>query len=452
MDTTTALQWGGRFEAPPDSRLLAFGSSLDDDLVLAAFDVECSRAHTGALEKGGIISAGTASELRRALDVVSAEITAGTFAAWARSSAAEDIHGAIDARVRDHCAGDAGEWLHAGRSRNDQVATTLLLFARDRAASGVTICADLSALLLERARTELAARSVVAAVTHWQPAQPMLLAFWLCACAEMMLRGARRFANVVEESQRWCPLGSGAVTGSCLPLDRMGASTALGFAAPSRNAMDSIGTRDAALDGLHAIVRALSDAARICNDVIIWSTPAFGYVRLGDAACTGSSLMPQKRNPDPFELVRAHAAAANGTYGAALGTLPAIGLSYHRDLQVTKAAILRGTEGGLAALEAFAAAFAHVEFNRDAMAASAVEGYTLATDIADAMILSGTTPRAAHAAVGRQVAQSEIEGSAFAQEASAFESAERKRTIGSTHPGEVQAAIDSIALEVSQIR
>lgn len=450
MQTENALQWGGRFNAPPDARLIAFGSSLDEDLVLAEYDVECSRAHVRALEDGGIVTPGIAAELRRALDLVANEIESGQFAALARESQAEDVHGAIDARVRSH-APDAGEWLHAGRSRNDQVATTLLLYAHARAVRGLKACVELCDLLLQRARIELDAETVVAAVTHWQPAQPMLLAFWLCACAEMAARAAHRFAQAAAAAKQWCPLGSGAVTGSTLPLARASAAAQLGFAAPSRNAMDAIGTRDAALDVLHALTRTLADFARISNDLVIWSTPAFGYVRLGDAASTGSSLMPQKRNPDPFELVRAHAAAANGTYAGALGTLGAIGLSYHRDLQITKALILSGTQTGLPAVEAFCAAFEHVHFNREAMGAKALDGYTIATDLADAMILSGTSPRAAHAAVGKQVAAAERDGTGLAN-TTALESAAAKRTSGSTNPAEVRANIDALQAELETLK
>lgn len=449
--TKNTLQWGGRFEAPPDARLLAFGSCLAEDLILAEFDIECSRAHVSALEDGKVVSSVAAAELRRALDLVAAELASGEFEAFAVSSGAEDIHGAIDARVRANCARESGDWLHAGRSRNDQVATTLLLYARDRAERGLRTCLKLSNLLVERARTELDAQTVLAAVTHWQPAQPMLLAFWLSACAEMAVRAAQRFAQVASTAAAWCPLGSGAVTGSTLPLARASAAAQLGFAAPSRNAMDAIGTRDAALDLLHAVARSLADFARISNELVMWSTPAFGYLRLGDAASTGSSLMPQKRNPDPFELVRAHAAAANGTYAAALGTLGAIGLSYHRDLQVTKSCVLHGTETGLPALEAFCAAFEHVHFLRAAMTAKALDGYTPATDLADDLILGGTSPRAAHAAIGAQVAAAEQQGMALG-DATALDSVKAKRTSGSTHPDEVRAALDALQAELEKFQ
>ena len=444
------LQWGGRFAAAPDARLLAFGSSLEEDGVLAPFDVTCSLAHVRALEAGGVVTPQIAADLREALEAVGREIESGQFAAHAAASGAEDIHGAIDARVRSYCAGPSGAWLHAGRSRNDQVATTLLLFARDRAQRGAQTCAAFARALLDRAKTELEQRTVLAAVTHWQPAQPMLLAFWLCACAEMMARRARRFEEAGRAAAQWCPLGSGAVTGSTLPLGRTEAAEFLGFAAPSRNALDAIGTRDAALDVLHAVTRALTDAARICNEIVLWSAPAFGYVRLGDAASTGSSLMPQKRNPDPFEIVRATAAALTGTYAAALGSLTPLGLSYHRDLQVTKRLIVTGTQTGLAALDACTLAFEHVEFQRDVMAARALDGYTVATDLADELILNGTAPRDAHAQIGKRVAQAEAAGEPLGG-GDALGSVNAKRTAGSTHPDAVRAAIAALAAELERL-
>ncbi|MDB5072390.1 MAG: argH, partial [Candidatus Eremiobacteraeota bacterium] len=183
------LQWGGRFASAPDPALLAFGSSLSDDLFIARWDVRCSRGHVAALASGGVIGAEDAAALRAALDRVADEIADGTFAAWAVARDFEDVHGAIDARVREH-AGKAGELLHAGRSRNDQVATTLLLYARDVAADGARTALDIAALCEDRASDALARRTLLAATTHWQPAQPVLLAFWLDAVAQGFVRAA----------------------------------------------------------------------------------------------------------------------------------------------------------------------------------------------------------------------------------------------------------------------
>jgi argininosuccinate lyase len=460
-----ALQWGGRFAAPPDAALLAFGSSLEDDLVLAPFDVACSRAHVTALAGGGIIDDATAAALRAALDAVAREIGDGTFARTARATDAEDVHGAIDARVRA-LAGEAGPYLHAGRSRNDQVATTLALYVRERARVAGDRCASIAALALAQARTALANETVLAATTHWQPAQPILLAFWQGAIAESFARAATRFDRIARDAAVSCPLGSGACSGSTLPLDRAAAARELGFAGPSRNALDAIGERDLALDLLHAVVRALGPASRASEELVIWCTPAFGYARLDDSASTGSSLMPQKRNPDPFELVRAHAAGATGALAGALGSANGVAFSYHRDLQETKGIVLRGVERGLAALDAFARAFAAVRYDAAAMEGRASDGYTVATDVADALIGRGVTARRAHELVGAAVSRAEAERrpldardlAALGSDANltgpldapldAHASVRAKKTFGSTAPAQVAASIDALELQL----
>lgn len=453
---SASLQWGGRFAAPPDRELLAFGASLEDDLVLGRFDVRCSQAHVLALRGGEIVDAVTAEALLDALATVEKEIATGQFAAFARASGAEDIHGAIDARVRELTP--AGESLHSGRSRNDQVATTLLLYVRDRAALGSRVSARIARAALTRARDELSRGTLFAATTHWQPAQPISLAFWLEAVAELFTRAARRFAHVERATREACPLGSGACSGSTLPLDRAAAAEALGFSRPSRNALDSIGDRDIALDLLHAVTRATIACSRICEEAIVYCTPAFGYARLDDSASTGSSLMPQKRNPDPFEHIRAHAALLNGTLAGALGASTGIALSYHGDLQEVKAQVLRGSERGLAALAAFERAFAALQWNAQAMAQRAELGYVVATDVADALIARGVTARRAHSFVGEVVTAAEREGRPLAARdlavlaaraglasleapLDARASIEAKVTPGSTAPAAVERAI-----------
>jgi argininosuccinate lyase len=446
----TTLQWGGRFGVPADPQLIAFGSSLEEDLVLAPFDVQCSLAHVAALDGGKIITPERAGTLRAALRAVEAEIAGGSFAAYARSLGAEDVHGAIDARVRE-LAGEPGEWLHAGRSRNDQVATTLLLYVRDRALRAAKLVRELAESIAARAQTELEAGSVVAACTHRQPAQPVLLAFMLASWSEPFLAAARRFVAVAREAREACPLGSAALAGSGLPLDRERAAEALGFAAPSRNALHAIQNRDAALDLAHACVRAAVDASRIAEELIAWAAPAYGYVRLGDAASTGSSLMPQKRNPDPLELVRAHAAKLVGLYSGALATLCGLAPSYQRDLQVTKSLAIAITEDALAVLGALARAWKSLSFVRERMEGAALDGYTTATDLADRLILGGTSPREAHARVGAEVACAESEGRALDAALDARASVAAKRTRGSTAPAAVREQIASLARELAAL-
>ncbi|MBV8353883.1 MAG: argininosuccinate lyase, partial [Candidatus Eremiobacteraeota bacterium] len=423
-----------------------------------------SRAHVAAL--GAVLSDAEAAALREALDRVAEEIADGSFSALAAVGGSfEDVHGAIDARVRE-LAGKAGERLHAGRSRNDQVATTLLLYARERARRGADLALDIAAACEDRAAAALEKRTLLAATTHWQPAQPVLLAFWLQAASEPFVRTARHFRRVAADAERSSPLGSGAVAGSSLPLDRTAAARELGFASPSRNALDSVGGRDVALDLLHAVTRAVVAASRPSEELVIWSAPAFGYVRLADAASTGSSLMPQKKNPDPFELVRASAAGAIGALSGALASLKGIGLSYHRDLQETKALVLDGTERGLATLEAFEIALGYVTFDHAKMTAAAAAGFTLATDVADALIARGVSAREAHRLVGETIGSGDAAGSFDAEclaalrarsgiadlkaPLDALASVESKRTAGSTHPLEVAQAIEQSQSELRQ--
>jgi argininosuccinate lyase len=465
---TASLQWGGRFSQPPDPALIAFGSSLEDDVVLAPFDVACSRAHVEALRGGSVIDEACAQTLHLALAQVEREVADGSFARYARGSGAEDVHGAIDARVRELCPNGEGERLHSGRSRNDQVATTLALYARDRARSGARQSIALARALRSRAASELEAGTLVAAVTHMQPAQPVLFAFWLLAAAEPFVRAASRFASAAHQAGRWCPLGCAALAGSTLPLDRAAACAYLGFEEPSRNAMDAVGTRDAALDAAHAYVRAVTDASRLCAEIVLWATPAYGYVRLGDASSTGSSLMPQKRNPDPFELIRGGACELTGLYAGALGSLAGLPLSYQRDLQQTKRMAIEAIERGDAMLRAFARALADVTFVREKMTANAASGYAVATDVADALILAGCSARRAHELVGGAVREAETQGrplsngdlTALAKLAGiatleapldAASSVGAKRTAGSTAPYAVAGALASLEAELNAI-
>jgi argininosuccinate lyase len=458
----TELQWGGRFADAPDAALLAFGSSLEEDLFLAPFDVAGSRAHVRALQGGGVIDDARAKALDDALQAVAGEIESGSFAEQARASGAEDVHGAIDARVRELATVD-GPDLHTGRSRNDQVATALALYARDRAERLAALCVGIARDVLTRADDALQREIVLPATTHLQPAQPILLAFWLDAVAEGFGRAARRAARVAADAKGFSPLGSAACSGTTLPLDRAAAAKFLGFAAPSRNALDAIGDRDLALDLLHAVARATLAASRVSGEIVLWATPAFGFVRLGDAASTGSSLMPQKRNPDPFEFVRGTAALIDGELLGALSSLGGLPLSYHKDLQATKAAVIRGTERGLAALSAFHRALGYVEWNAATMAARAGDGYTVATDIADALIARGVPARTAHSLVGEAVSGAERAGRPLEQAdldaltaaahlttpllapLAPLDSVRAKKTSGSTRP-------DAVARSISELR
>jgi argininosuccinate lyase len=444
-----ALQWGGRFLAPPNEDLLAFGSSLEDDLVLAPFDVLVSRAHVSALEGGGVIDSGVADSVRSALDVVAAEIESGGFASYTRESGAEDVHGAIDARVRE-IAPHEGAFLHSGRSRNDQVATTLALYAHNRALAVSRECISIARLFAHAANAELEAGTLLCGVTHWQPAQPVLFAFYLQAAAEPFARNASALLRAGRAALATCPLGSAAIAGSTLPLDRHAACNQLGFVSPSRNAMDAIGSRDAVLDVADAAAHACISASRVAGELVVWATPAFGYVHIGDASATGSSLMPQKRNPDIFELTRGCAHEVLALANGARSTLVGMPLSYHRDLQQTKRQAIACIERSLATVHAFATALADVTYDREAMIARADEGFAIATDVADALILRGASAREAHATIGTAISNG-MNLASFGGPVDARSSVEAKATIGSTSPRAVAQSLASLAIDLDSL-
>ena len=464
--SASSLQWGGRFHSAPDPALLAFGSSFEDDLLLARFDLQTSQAHVRALRGGGTIPPEIFEALVAALDRIAEEIEDGSFTAWARNGAFEDIHGAIDARVRE-IDDVAGRWLHAGRSRNDQVATTLALYAASRARDGIARTTSIARALASRAALALEQKSVLAGTTHGQPAQPILLAFWLQAAAEPFVRSARRFAALAREAMETMPLGSGALAGSCIPLDRAAAARYLGFVRPSRNALDAVGTRDVLFACADAWATSCVPAARVAAEIVTWASPLFGYVRIGDASASGSSLMPQKRNPDIFELVRAGTQRALSDARAAWAASAAVPLSYHRDLQESKQSAIAAIERAVSILSAFARAFADIEFDVERMERYATAGYTLATDHADALVRGGVDARRAHRLVGERVAIAEAQERAFdASDLQALgehlgvpallapldarASVLAKVTDGSTSPEAVARALDSLECELSE--
>ncbi len=462
----TTLQWGGRFARAPDEALLAFGSSLEEDLVLAPFDVQCSLAHVEAL-RGAVLDDARCNDLGRALHAVAAEISAGTFAEYARASGAEDVHGAIDARVRE-LAADAGEWLHAGRSRNDQVATTLLLYARDRAQRGASRAAAIASALVRRGRAEFDAGTIVAACTHRQPAQPVLLAFVLAAWSEPFARAAKRFRAIAVDAVRSCPLGSAALAGSTLPLGR----AARGKRARLRRAFTERARRDwqsRRYAGPRARERALRPRCIACRR---------GADRMVGARlwlCAHRRRRRDRLEPHAAETqsrsVRVGARARReliGAYAGALATLHGLAPSYQRDLQETKAQAISIVEDALATLAAFERALSAVEFARGRMNATALDGYTVATDVADALIANGIPARAAHALVGGAVAQAEAEGRPLAQSdltlmaaqaglerldapLDARASVHAKRTCGSTAPDAVCEQLASLAEELAAL-
>jgi len=447
----TPLLWGGRFATPPDDGLLAFASSYADDRVLAPFDVAATKAHVLVLERAAIVDAVDRELIHDALATMSEEIGAQTFALGGRH---EDIHSALETRVEELAGAAAGK-MQAGRSRNDQVATALALYLRDALGDIARSTCRLADDLLVRAQAELGEGTLVIGTTHGQPAQPILLAFWLHAAAVGVVRQMRRVAATRANIDR-CPLGAGPIAGSSLPLDREYAAKLLGFSAgPTENALDTVGDRDAALESLFACAALMTHLSRICAEIVAWCAPTVGLAALDDAVATGSSALPQKKNPDVFELVRAKAASVVGLLGAALAHLKGLPLSYHRDLQETKRAAIAGVEETRASIVAFRATLRGLRFDRQRCNRSADDSFACATDLAEQLVGEGVPLRDAHRRVGERVRAAESAGTALCggdgRPLDPRTSVLGKKTAGSTNPDMLAAAIERTRKRASEI-
>ncbi len=311
----------------------------------------------------------------------------------------EDIHMNIEARLRERIGPVAGR-LHTGRSRNDQVATDLALYLRDAARAVRHGLLELRRVLVARAREHV--DTVLPGYTHLQRAQPVRLAHHWLAFVEMLGRDAERFSDLRRRIAR-CPLGSGAIAGSTLPLDRASTAAALGFEGPTRNSMDAVGARDAALEFLAAAAIAMVNLSRLAEELVLWSTTEFGFIELSDAYSTGSSLMPQKKNPDVPELVRGKTGRVIGDLVALLTVVKGLPLTYNRDLQEDKEPLFDAATTLRDSLAVMAGAIATLSVRREAMRAAAEDPMLLATDLAEALVRSGVPFREAHEVVGRVV-------------------------------------------------
>ncbi|HLA15282.1 MAG TPA: argininosuccinate lyase [Candidatus Limnocylindrales bacterium] len=395
--------WGGRFGAETDERVLAYTSSLEVDRDLALDDLEGSMAHVRGLERAGLVEADEATELVRGLVALRTEVEAGTFA-W--DPALEDVHLNVEAALAERVGPVAGK-LHTGRSRNDQVATDLRLWCRraiDR----------LNAALLgwEGALVGIAQRdgdAVMPGSTHIQPAQPVLFAHHLLAYVEMAERDRGRLADA-RRRLNVSPLGAGALAGAGYPIDREATARDLGFEGVTANSLDAVSDRDFIVEVLAAVALAMAHLSRFAEEITWWSNPRFGFVRVADAFTTGSSMMPNKRNPDPAELVRARAARAGAAVSAVLGILKGLPLAYQRDLQEATPPLLGSLAMLEASLDVMTGLVETLTIDRARMADAATEGYTTATAVADALVRRGLPFRTAHHVTGSLVAQAEESG------------------------------------------
>jgi argininosuccinate lyase len=389
--------WGGRFSEATDPAVERFTASVHYDRELALHDVRGSLAHVRMLRKAGILAAADAERLEEGLAIVGRELEAGEFPF---DPALEDVHMNIEARLRDLVGPVAGR-LHTGRSRNDQVALDLTLYLREAARGAERGLAALRRVLVERAREHV--DSVLPGYTHLQRAQPVRLAHHWLAFVELFARDGRRFADLGARLDR-SPLGAGALAGSTLPLDRDETARSLGFAAPTANSMDSVAARDGALEFLAAGAIAMVHLSRLAEELVLWSTSEFGFVELSDAYTTGSSLMPQKKNPDVPELVRGKAGRAIGNLVTLLSVVKGLPLTYNRDLQEDKEPVFDTAATLSDCLGVMAGAIATLRVDTERMRRAAEDPMLLATDLAEALVREGVPFREAHEAVGKLVA------------------------------------------------
>jgi argininosuccinate lyase len=397
--------WGGRFEGDPEERMAAFTRSIEVDRELAADDIAGSIAHVRGLGRAGLLSDEEVATLVDGLEGLAADVDAGAFEL---DPALEDVHLNIEAALTERI-GPVGGMLHTGRSRNDQVATDLRLWLR-RAIDRL----DNALVDFERALVDLAGReieTVMPGSTHLQPAQPVLLAHHLLAYVEMAERDRSRLADARRRGNV-SPLGSGALAGAGYPLDREATAAELGFDGVTANSIDAVGDRDFVVEVLAAVALGMVHLSRLAEELAWWSNPRFGFVRVAEAWSTGSSMMPNKRNPDPAELVRGRTARVIAALTAVLGLLKGLPLGYQRDLQEDKPPLFGAVSTYEASLGVMSGLIATLEVDRDRMRAAAGEGYTTATSVADALVRRGVAFRVAHGVVGSLVARAEQDGAA----------------------------------------
>jgi argininosuccinate lyase len=391
--------WHGRFEDGPSKELLDFSVSLHFDKRLAPDDIAGSRAHVRGLVRGGVLNGEEAALVLAALDRVAVELAAGTFAF---EPSDEDVHTAIERRVTQ-LAGDAGAKLHTGRSRNDQVATAFRLYVKRELHHVAELVLDLQRVLLERA--EEAGPAYLPGYTHLQRAQPVLLAHHLLAHGWALGRDVDRLLASIERMDV-CPLGAGALAGSSLPLDPDGVAHELGFASRFENSLDAVSDRDFVAEALFDLALLGVHLSRIGEEVVLWSTEEFGFLRLADAWSTGSSMLPQKKNPDIAELVRGKAGRLIGNLTGVLTMLKGLPLAYNRDLQEDKEPVFDAVDTLTLALPALSGLLATADLRLERMRDAADSPYVVATDLAELLVERGTPFREAHAIVGALVRDS----------------------------------------------
>ena len=404
---TENQMWGGRFSEGPSAIMEEINASIDIDQRLWREDIDGSKAHSQMLAAVGVISEDDKKAIHQGLDDIAAEIEGGSFV---YSKALEDIHMNIEARLKDLIGEPAGR-LHTARSRNDQVATDFRLWTRgaceDAARSLRSLCKTLAQKALENAD------AVMPGFTHLQTAQPVTFGHHLLAYAEMFARDAGRFDDAAKRMNE-CPLGAAALAGTSFPIDRTQTAQALGFDRPCANSLDSVSSRDFAMEAMAAASIASIHLSRLGEELVIWTSAQFDFVRLSDAFSTGSSIMPQKRNPDAAELVRAKVGRIVGSLNSLLIVMKGLPMAYAKDMQEDKATTFQCFDDLALAVAAMTGMVGDLTVNRENMKRAAGSGYSTATDLADWLVRALNMPfRDAHHVTGAVVALAEKKGTSL---------------------------------------
>ncbi|MFT5424286.1 MAG: argininosuccinate lyase [Phycisphaerales bacterium] len=396
--------WQGRFEdggdggggLDPDFK--RFNDSLSFDHRLLPQDIAGSVAWAHALVGAGVLTQGEANLIESGLGEILSAVEADP--ALIRSADDEDVHSFVERELTER-VGDLGKKLHTGRSRNDQVATDLRLWCAQECQMRLAELHLVRSSIVELAQRELG--TFLPGHTHLQPAQPVLFSHWCMAWFEMLDRDAARFEAARAAALDACPLGCGALAGTAYPIDREALAQALGFVRPSTNSLDSVSDRDYVLDALHASVACMTHLSRLAEDLIFYSSETAGFVALPDAVTTGSSMMPQKKNPDGLELIRGKAGRVLGSYTGLAATLKALPTAYNKDLQEDKEPLFDAMQTVSMSLRVLVPMFTGLRVNRDRTEAAAVRGHTNATDLADQLVRAGVPFREAYSIVGAAV-------------------------------------------------
>lgn len=462
-DNAANALWGGRFEAGPAAIMEEINASIDVDRRLYKQDLEASRAHCRMLVATKIVTAADGAAIIEGLDTIESEIDAGTFSF---SAQLEDIHMNVEARLKE-LIGDVAGRLHTARSRNDQVATDFRLWVRDALDTLLNGVVDLQRCILERADEH--AETIMPGFTHLQTAQPVTFGHHLLAYAEMLERDRGRMRDARQRLNE-APLGAGALAGTSFPIDRHQTAADLGFDRPAGNSLDAVSDRDFAVEFLAACALTSVHLSRLAEEIVIWMSAPFRFVTLSDAFSTGSSMMPQKRNPDAAELVRGKTGRIVGDLNALLITLKGLPLTYFKDMQEDKEPVFDAYDALALSVAAMTGMIRDLTVNAPAMRAAAAQGFSTATDLADWLVREADVPfRDAHDVAGRAVRAAEeknlatlsdlslddLQGidsrlTASAQEVLSVESSVASRTsYGGTAPARVREQIAAFRKRVS---